>query len=64
MNLKQLKLQVDVLKKVKEGQALSIKNEEKVHLDYITNYWDNIITEIEKEIGEKPVSFRLTIERS
>lgn len=54
MNLKQLALQRYVMEKVKESKPVEITNDEKVDLDYITNYWDNIISEIEKELKKKP----------
>ena len=54
MNLKQLALQRYVIEQVKEGKTPSVSNDEKVDLDYITNYWDNIIMEIVKEIKKKP----------
>jgi len=54
MNLRQLALQRYVFEKVKNGEKLEITNDEKVDLDYIHNYWDNIILEIEKELKKKP----------
>ena len=54
MNFRQLGLQRYVDEKVKNGEKLEITNDEKVDLDYITNYWDNIILEIEKELKKKP----------
>ena len=54
MNYRQLCLQRYVIEKVKEGKTPSVSNDEKVDLDYITNYWDNIISEIEKELKKKP----------
>ena len=65
MNIKQLALQRYVIEQVKEGKTPSVSNAEKVDLDYIANYWDNIITEIEKEIKKKPdirgCTFKLNI---
>ena len=65
MNLRQLCLQRYVCEKVNNGEKLEITHAEKVDLDYITNYWDNIITEIEKEIKKKPnikgCTFKLNI---
>ena len=53
------------MEQVKDGKKPSISNAQKVDLDYIVNYWDNIITEIEKEIKKKPnirgVTFKLNI---
>ena len=54
MNLRQLALQRYVFEKVKNGEKLEITNDEKVDLDYIHNYWDNIILEIEKEVKKNP----------
>lgn len=66
MNLKQLALNRHVLEQLKEGKKPSISNDEKVDLDYLANYWDNIITEVEKEMKKKPnikgVTFRLYVE--
>jgi len=65
INYRQLGLQRYVIEEVKEGKTPEITNDEKVDLDYITNYWDNIITEIEKEIKKKPnikgCTFKLNI---
>jgi len=54
MNFRQLALQRYVCEKVKNGEKLEITHAEKVDLDYIANYWENIIMEIEKEIKKKP----------
>jgi len=66
MNLKQLALQRYVIENIKEGKQPEITHDEKVDLDYLCNYWDNIITEIEKEIKKKPnirgCTFKLNIE--
>ena len=65
MNFRQLALQRYVFEKVKNGEKLEITNDEKVDLDYIHNYWDNIILEIEKELKKKPnirgCTFKLNI---
>lgn len=65
MNLKQIALNRYVCEQIKEGKEISISNDEKVDLDYLANYWDNIITEIEKEIKKKPnirgCTFKLNI---
>ena len=65
MNFRQLGLQRYVMEQVKEGKKPSVSNDEKVDLDYVVNYWDNIITEIEKEIKKKPnikgCTFKLNI---
>lgn len=66
MELKQLALTRYVLEQVKEGKNLSISNDEKVDLDYLANYFDNIIMMAEREKKKKPntkyVAFRLVIE--
>lgn len=66
MDLKQLALNRYVVEQIKEGKKPSVSNDEKVDLDYLANYWDNIISDIEKEVKEKPntkgVAFRLYIE--
>ena len=54
MNLKQLALNRYVIEQVKEGKKLSVSNDEKVDLDYIANYWDNIISMAEKEVKKQP----------
>ena len=54
MNIRQLALQRYVIENIKEGKQPEITHDEKVDLDYITNYWDNIISEIEKELKKKP----------
>lgn len=38
-----------VLEQVKDGKKLSISNREKVDLDYLENFFNNLISEIEKE---------------
>ena len=66
MHLQQLALNRYVIEQIKEGKKPSVSNNEKVDLDYLTNYWDNIISEIEKEIKKKPsikgVTFKLYVE--
>ena len=65
MNFRQLALQRYVCERVKNRERLEITHAEKVDLDYITNYWDNIITEIEREIKKKKdikgCTFKFTI---
>lgn len=65
MNLKQLALNRYVIEQVKEGKTPSISNDEKVDLDYIANYWDNIISMADKEVKKKPniqtVAFRFVL---
>lgn len=66
MNLKQLALNNYIIEQVKEGKKPSISNDEKVDLDYIANYWDNIMSMAEKEKQKKPniktIAFRFVLE--
>ena len=66
MNLKQLALNRYVIEQVKGGGKPSVSNDEKVDLDYIANFWDNIISMAEKEVKKKPnaktVVFRFVLE--
>jgi len=49
MTLTQLALLRHVLEQVKAGKLPEITNAEKVDLDYMANYYDNLITDIERE---------------
>jgi len=49
MTYTQLVLNRHVLEQVKEGKLPEITNAEKVDLDYMANYYDNLITDIERE---------------
>ena len=49
MTYSQLALLRHVLEQVKEGKLPEITNAEKVDLDYMANYYDNLITDIERE---------------
>lgn len=64
MNLRELKLNQSIIAKLKENK--DIQNDRKVDLDYLANYWDNIIKMVEKEVKQKSatkgVAFRLYIE--
>ena len=68
MTYGQLALIRHVLNEVKEGRNPTISNEEKVDLDYLHNYFDNIISDVEKnkKIGKVKeggtVAYRLLIE--
>jgi len=66
MNLSQIVLNRYILETLKKDKKPSLSNEEKVDLDYLVNYWDNIISEIEKEIKKKPnirgVTFKFNVE--
>ena len=66
MEFRQLALNRHVLEQVKEGKKPSISNDEKVDLDYLANYFSNIISMIEEEIKKKPktkeIAFRLLVE--
>lgn len=63
MHIKQLALNRYVIEQIIKGNKPSISRNEKVDLDYLATYWNNIISTVEKEIGEKPVSVRLVIEK-
>ena len=54
MLYQQLALTRHVLERAKEGKPLEITNEEKVDLDYLANHYDNVITEIEKDMKKNP----------
>ena len=49
MTYTQLALIRHVLEQVKNGKLPEITNTEKVDLDYLENYYDNLISNIEKE---------------
>jgi len=49
MTYTQLALNRYILEEVKNGRMPSITDNEKVDLDYMANYYDNLITDIEKE---------------
>ena len=49
MTHSQLALLRHVLEQVKEGKLPEITNDEKVDLDYMANYYDNLILDIERE---------------
>jgi len=49
MTYRQLALLRHVLEQVKNGKLPEITNAEKVDLDYLENYYDNLISDIEKE---------------
>ena len=49
MTYSQLALLRHVLEQMKEGKLPEITNAEKVDLDYMANYYDNLITDIERE---------------
>jgi len=49
MTYRQLALLRHVLEQVKGGKLPEITNTEKVDLDYLTNYYDNLISDIERD---------------
>jgi len=49
MTYSQLALLRHILEQVKEGKLPEITNDEKVDLDYMANYYDNLILDIERE---------------
>ena len=49
MTYTQLALLRHVLEQVKEGKLPVITNNEKVDLDYMANYYNNLILDIERE---------------
>jgi len=49
MTHSQLALLRHVLEQVKEGKLPEITNAEKVDLDYMANYYNNLILDIERE---------------
>jgi len=49
MTYTQLALLRHVLEQVKGGKLPEITNTEKVDLDYLTNYYDNLISDIERD---------------
>jgi len=64
----QLALVRYILEKVKEGKTPSVSNDEKVDLDSITNYFDNLLLDVEKQNKKGKiknggsVAYRLLIE--
>jgi len=53
MTYSQLALLRHVLEQAKEGKLPEITNAEKVDLDYMANYYDNLILDIEREKKRK-----------
>ena len=49
MTYSQLALLRHVLEQVKDGKLPEITNAEKVDLDYMANYYDNLISDIERD---------------
>ena len=49
MTYAQLALNRYILEEIKNSRMPSITDNEKVDLDYMANYYDNLITDIEKE---------------
>jgi len=49
MTYRQLALLRHVLEQIKGGKLPEITNAEKVDLDYLTNYYDNLISDIERD---------------
>jgi len=49
MTYGQLALLRHVIEQVKEGKTILVSNTEKVDLDYLGNYFDNLLLNIEKE---------------
>ena len=49
MTHSQLALLRHVLEQVKEGKLPEITNNEKVDLDYMANYYNNLISDIERD---------------
>jgi len=63
MTYTQLALIRHVLEQVKNGKLPEITNAEKVDLDYLENYYNNLISEVEKEKGKTHfLAFRLNVE--
>ena len=68
MTYRQLALIRHVLNEMKEGRNPTVSNNEKVDLDYLHNYFDNIISDVEKnkKTGKVKeggaVAYRLLIE--
>jgi len=54
MTYTQLALLRHCLENVKAGKLPEITNNEKVDLDYLVNYYDNIISDIEKDKLKNP----------
>jgi len=53
MTYTQLALNRYILEEVKNGKLPSITDNEKIDLDYMANYYDNLITDIEREKKKK-----------
>jgi len=49
----QLALNRYILEQVKEGKPLTITNNEKVDLDFMVNYYNNLLLDIEREKKRK-----------
>ena len=54
MTYGQLALNRYVLEQLKEGKTPSISDSQKVDLDYLANNFDNVISDIEKDMKKKP----------
>lgn len=66
MNLSQLGLNRYIIEQIIEGKKPSISNNSKVDLDYLANYWSNIMAMAEEEMKKKPntksIAIRLVLE--
>jgi len=64
----QLALVRYILEQVKEGKTPSVSNDEKVDLDSTTNYFDNLLLDVEKQKKKgkikngEGIAYRLLIE--
>ena len=54
MTYGQLALNRYVLEQVKEGKIPSISNSQKVDLDYLVNNYNNVISDIERDMERRP----------
>ncbi len=54
MTYGQLALLRYVIEQVKEGKKPSVSNDQKVDLDYLANHYDNVISDIERDMKRRP----------
>ena len=54
MTYEQLALNRYVLEQVNEGKKPSISHRQKVDLDYLANLYDNVITDLERDMKRRP----------
>jgi len=65
MNYSQLVLNVQILKQIKEGEKPLVNETEKVDLDYLADYFNNLILNIDRDrhkSHEPVIYYRICVE--